>query len=509
MFLNCVFLIYNTLSIVTNVTIISNKVFNSTNIYCQSKLGLIGKGSQWKEYSGIEGLWLKYNEHMNVYFKNNLNNQPATIHAHGQQPPMYMDGVPDLDTSPITKKNPYQIAFYKPLSGTFFIHSHWGYQHELGVSAPLIIEDNPNHLPIFNTPYEYITSLIKKKKYVEVLMYLEDYGAYTDLVPNLNCTDTYSIYKYLKLKWKKDYPTFNFSNCMLPSTSTDVKYRYHLANNILYQNPKIIHINNSNTYVRLRIINAAGFTNYNIQIPKELQAILIATDSNWIKPYKNNYFWIATAQRLDLILKFNISSIKSFTIYAIAEGLNNSGKSRIILTRNTNKSRIILTRNISTSTIIPKEVGYMGFWETRLKALYPLVTRPIYKNYTLNITGDNGFMSFNKKSWQLRPLVKNFHNNPYPIKILPNKRICLKLVNYNSDNHPIHVHGHFFQLIEYNGKTINGPMRDTILVPRGNCNNITICLDTHKNQNNTKWPIHCHLSWHLVAGMLTSLEYNV
>ena len=475
----------------TNVSIISNRFFNSTD--CNTRYGLIGNGPQWKKMNGIWGLWIKYNDFLDVHFINNLQ-QPSTIHAHGQQPPMYMDGVPDLDALPMNNSGGIQKSFYKPLSGTFFLHSHWGFQHELGVSAPLIVEDNPKNIPEYED--KDITDILRLKKYDDVVMYLEDFGAYTQDTKNKNCLDTYSVYKSINNSWNQEFPNFNFSMCMEPSTTTDVNYRFHIANNKLFNSPQIIKVNNTN-FIRLRIINAAGFTNYNIQIPKKTNPILIATDSNWIEPYKNTSLWIATAQRLDVLLELKTNDY--IYINAFAEGSEFMGVSRLIIT----KSNDININNV----INKKAVGYMSNWETKLQAFYPLKDKYINKMYTLNITGDNGFMSINKKSWQLRPLVNNFIDNKYPIKVKQDQRICIKLVNFNSDDHPIHIHGHFFQLVRYNNKKINGPIRDTIMVPRGNCNNITICLNTIE-QKNTKWPIHCHLSWHLAAGMLTSIVYN-
>ena len=245
-------------------------------------------------------------------------------------------------------------------------------------------------------------------------MYLEDFGAYTQDAKNENCLDTYSVYKSLNNSWNNEYPKFNFTKCMEPSITTDVNYKFHIANNKLFDSPQIIKISNIN-YIRLRIINAAGFTNYNIQIPKKMSPILIATDSNWIEPYENISIWVATAQRLDVLLEMRLN--EDIYINAFAEGSEFMGVSRIILTKN---------NDIKINNIIKKNaVGYMSNWETKLKAFYPLKDKYIEKTYTLNITGDNGFMSINKKSWQLRPLVNNFIDNKYPIKVKQNQRICI------------------------------------------------------------------------------------
>lgn len=70
----------------------------------------------------------------------------------------------------------------------------------------------------------------------------------------------------------------------------------------------------------------------------------------------------------------------------------------------------------------------------------------------------------------------------------------------------MHLHGHFFQLVDANGTAVNGPIRDTLNVPRGDCNTVKVCFDA-VNPFKADSPLHCHLTWHLAAGMFTTVEY--
>ena len=82
----------------------------------------------------------------------------------------------------------------------------------------------------------------------------------------------------------------------------------------------------------------------------------------------------------------------------------------------------------------------------------------------------------------------------------------MTLYNHNADSHAMHLHGHSFQVIEMDKQPINGPMRDTVLMPKGGCRRVRVCFDTN---NPGVWPFHCHMNYHLAAGMLTTLEYGV
>ena len=68
--------------------------------------------------------------------------------------------------------------------------------------------------------------------------------------------------------------------------------------------------------------------------------------------------------------------------------------------------------------------------------------------------------------------------------------------------HPMHLHGTVFQVVEIDGKRINGARRDTVMVP-GKAT-VTIAFDA---DNAGRWAFHCHNSYHQEAGMMTSVEY--
>merc|ERR1712194_223313 len=133
------------------------------------------------------------------------------------------------------------------------------------------------------------------------------------------------------------------------------------------------------------------------------------------------------------------------------------------------------------------------------------------KSFALNLTGDNGFNSLNEKSWQLPPYIPKFEPNPRPLNVRLGDRVCVTFVNYNADPHPMHLHGHWFQVVEINGVAMEGALRDVVVVPRGQCNSVKVCFDADARgvaDLGAKWPLHCHMSFHLSAGMLTSVEYE-
>jgi FtsP/CotA-like multicopper oxidase with cupredoxin domain len=134
--------------------------------------------------------------------------------------------------------------------------------------------------------------------------------------------------------------------------------------------------------------------------------------------------------------------------------------------------------------------------ESRLRATNPLKPRNADRVHTLNLTGDMAkyIWSLNNVAWT--PSVP-------PLPIAKGERVELVLVNQTGMPHPMHLHGHEFQVVEIDGNRFSGAVRDTVLVPPGR--RVVIAFDANNPQGT--WAFHCHLLYHLDAGMFTTFRY--
>jgi FtsP/CotA-like multicopper oxidase with cupredoxin domain len=70
--------------------------------------------------------------------------------------------------------------------------------------------------------------------------------------------------------------------------------------------------------------------------------------------------------------------------------------------------------------------------------------------------------------------------------------------------HPVHLHGHFFQLREMNGERLRRPiLKDTIMVGHME----SFVADVVANNPGARWLLHCHNLYHHMAGMARELRY--
>ena len=89
------------------------------------------------------------------------------------------------------------------------------------------------------------------------------------------------------------------------------------------------------------------------------------------------------------------------------------------------------------------------------------------------------------------------------VRVKPGQRVALKFVNETPMSHPMHLHGHSFQVVAINDRPISGALRDTVLVPGRT--SVTVAFDAN---NPGLWFVHCHVLWHLEAGMATLVQYE-
>jgi FtsP/CotA-like multicopper oxidase with cupredoxin domain len=93
--------------------------------------------------------------------------------------------------------------------------------------------------------------------------------------------------------------------------------------------------------------------------------------------------------------------------------------------------------------------------------------------------------------------------NHMPIPVRSGERVEITFHNMSMMAHPMHLHGHVFQVVGLGTTRIAGALRDTVQVPPMSM--VTIALDAGEA---APWMLHCHHMGHLAAGMMTELAVS-
>jgi FtsP/CotA-like multicopper oxidase with cupredoxin domain len=412
-----------------------------------------------KQANGKQGIISTVNRPFNVQLENKLP-VPTAIHWHGLHPPNDQDGVPGL-TQPVIA--PGATAHYDfPLlpAGTHWMHSHEGLQEAFLLSAPLIVHD-PADQGIDEQ---------------EIIFFLGDFSFTTP--PEI----------YAKLR-KPAKPMPSKPMAMSKPDANDWDYDAYLANDRTLTDPDVVRVE-KNGKVRLRIINGSSGTNFFISLGN-LKGDVIATDGMPVKPYTGSYFPLAIAQRLDIRMQLPVEG--AFPILALREDATE--QAGIVLA--TSKAPI---KKVPVKAAAPAGLLTLDM-ESRLIPVAPLAAKPVDQSFDLRLGGDMA-----RYSWTINEIAFDVAN-PRSEKILARvkngQRVALKFINETGMSHPMHLHGHSFQLTEINGKPLNGPVRDTVLVPPKA--SVTVAFDAN---NPGTWYVHCHVLWHLAAGMAALVQYE-
>lgn len=90
---------------------------------------------------------------------------------------------------------------------------------------------------------------------------------------------------------------------------------------------------------------------------------------------------------------------------------------------------------------------------------------------------------------------RRLSENPEPYRFARNERVRLTLINDTMMTHPMHLHGHFFEIV--NGHGDHQPLKHTVMVMPGGRVDLDLTADAPGD-----WAFHCHLLYHMHAGMM-------
>jgi len=415
------------------------------------------------------GIVAEAGQRFHVRLVNELD-EHTLVHWHGLTPPSDQDGVPELSQPSIRAGTDYEYDFQLARAGTNWMHSHVGLQEQQLLAAPLIVRDPGDatrdeqevvillHDFTFRDPAEILAGLgggmgdMGSMAGMDHSRMSHGSGGAMGMQPHLN----------------------------------DIEFDAYLANDRTLSDPEIVRVE-SGGRVRLRIINAAASTNFWLDLGA-LAGDLVAVDGHLVAPLSGNRLPLAIAQRVDIRLQLPAGAA-AYPILAVREG--DTARTGVVLAT----AGAAIAR-LADRTETPTAALDLGL-ERRLSAhgsLADTAVRPV-RRHVLNLTG--GMMGF----------VWGFNGRRFgedtPLVVRQGERVEIQLVNRTDMSHPIHLHGHPFQVVAIDDAALAGAVRDTVLVPVGGRVTIAFAAD-----NPGHWAFHCHNLYHMAAGMMTSVRYE-
>lgn len=432
---------------------------------------------------GTHGIRLREGDAFNVVLRNQTA-EPTVMHWHGLIPPSSQDGAGDVSMPSIDAGA--QVAFNFPVgsAGTYWMHAHTLQEQQL-LAAPLIVTDAGQ----------------AKRDEQEVVILLHDFSFKSpeELLAGLNGAgheshDSDAMYhdampmKGMHMSGSDgamgsmmaSMPGMQMGGAAMPMDLNDIDYDAYLANDRTLDDPEVVRVENGSR-VRVRVINGATATAFTIDLGN-LQGTLIAVDGQPVQPVTGRRFPLTMGQRIDVLLQLPRDS-RAFPILALREG--SEERTGIILQPKGARISKVASKGRTQGPVLDLAL------ESRLRAAAPLASRQRNKAFDMALTGD---MAAYRWGQETHPRLAVDGGN----------RVEVTMRNTTMMAHPMHLHGHRFQVVAIDGRRFAGAMRDTVLVPPRR--SVAIAIDA---DNPGQWPFHCHHLYHMARGMMTMFAYNV
>ena len=500
-----------------------------------------------------------------IHVHNNLKNQDSSLHWHGLLLPGIMDGVPGFNGFNGIKPNQdFTYKFKVRQSGTYWYHAHSKGQEQDGLYGALVIypKDKKPLATHEKAERDYVVMLsdFHEQKSDDIQKNLKISAEYYQ-----NQRETMGdVWKQAKrdglgATWS-DRKMWNQMR-MLKTDLSDVTGYTFLVNGKTPEQNWTAQFK-PNEKVRLRFINASAMSFFDVRIPN-LKMTVVSADGQPVKPVNVDEFRIGAAETYDVIVEpktahyqieaesidrsgFAIATLQNELSPNIATVQKPQARPRALLnmadmghgggdsnvdhtkmnhadmqgmdhskmdhgdmqdmdhakmnhamqandhsqhqqtTSSKNDDVVEGWANAST----PK--GDKALQYSDLKSLTPQVdTREATSELVIRLGG-----TMERYIWTING--KKF-SDAEPLKVKYGERIRIKFINDSMMAHPMHLHGMFMQL-ENGQAAVDMPNKHTIIVPPAKT--VTALLTADELG---EWAIHCHLLYHMSAGMMNKL----
>ena len=498
---------------------------------------------------------------LRVTFANRLD-EPASIHWHGLLLPSDQDGVPYLNTTPIGVKQQFTFEFPVSQTGTYWYHSHTDFQIQRGVYGSIVFaEPEPSttgHAAHANG-HAAATHLPRDSDSLqEEVVLFSDWSNEPpmEVLANLKKDDDYYAFKKNNVQsWDRvldaGAPAIahrlrqSFTR-MGPMDLADVAYDAFLANG---QRETDISLDNDQAKeVKLRLINGSTSSYFDIEYAGGPMRI-IAADGQAVEPILVQRLRMATAETYDVIVP--VASNSRFELRATSfdgSGYSSTfvGNGKRIAAPTVPRPNLLLPMHEMTDMPAghsghaeaeaaqtmnhvghampgqsPPQTGHRMSRQTTSQdehaqhadqiAAEPAVIAHLTDYADLRARESTALPS--NRTVQTIPLALTGNMQRYVwgfdgraqredprLLITEGDSVRLELSNQTMMHHPIHLHGHFFRVI--NGQGDRSPLKHTVDVPP--MGRVVIEFAATENQD---WLFHCHNQYHMKSGMNRVISY--
>ena len=458
----------------------------------------------WTYGSTVPGTEIRVTQgdFVQVELKNNLK-EPVTIHWHGYPLLSAMDGVPGINQDSVKPGETFTYEFSADVVGTYWYHSHQESSNQVdkGLYGALIVE--PKDKTKIDKDFTLILDeWMSDPSGMDSMVGMNDSSLQSSSdMSGMNMSGGMSMDSTGNSEQGKDMKASGDTSMEGMDMSSDnpqmteeemMAYMYDIYT-VNGKSGELIEPLNvkKGDIVRLRFINA-GYRSHGIHIPGQ-DIKVVSTDGQDITGagiIKDQIINIAPGERYDV--EFTITSEDDFILDAHDDNAYNDQLQIPVKVEGGSGK----TLEESKDNELP--IFDLITYGTPSKGEFSLDDQfTVDYNVELNmmIEGNTQKYTINGKVFSELPALK----------IKKGDLVKLTYENKSEVDHPMHLHGHFFQILSRNGKAVTGApmMKDTLLIKPGEKYIVAFKADNPGN-----WVQHCHELHHAAGGMMQSVQYT-
>lgn len=425
-------------------------------------------------------------------------NEDVSIHWHGILLPPLEDGVPFVNTPPIYPGNSRTFRFPIRQSGTYWYHSHTMLQEQKGVFGAIVIHPKND-------------TIKADKEAVVVLSDWSDENA-DQIIRNLKKDGDYYLYKKGTMRsyfeaaseGKLVNQFKNEWSRMGGMDLSDVGYDAFLING--KRESQLIEVK-AGERIRLRIINAASSTYFQVSLGG-LPMSVVSADGKDVVPLQADEILMGMAETYDVL--FTVPENKNYELRATAQdGTGHAstfiGAGEKIFAKDVPRPDPYATMDHGAMIGMghsqhhhhqharPEVFGTLSV--DKLKALEPMSFPKEAKVHDLKLVLDGDMRRY---VWHING--KTIRQDRL-LTVNPGEVVRITYQNNSMMHHPMHLHGHFFRVLNEHGKY--SPWKHTVDVPPMGSRTIEFYTDEPG-----QWMLHCHNLFHMESGMARVVRYS-
>jgi FtsP/CotA-like multicopper oxidase with cupredoxin domain len=418
-----------------------------------------------------------------ILFKNNTDTA-ASVHWHGLVLPSGQDGAPPAIDPIIEPGETKKFEFTIQQSGTHWFHIHAGLKKQRGVFGSIIISPKEGERVLSDRSEVIALMDWTNDDPDEVLRTLKSGNDYYSLKKG----SMQSLLGAAKAGALLD--TFKRSFMRMPPMDiSDVANDGFLSNG----EPEMSIPARPGERVRLRFINTAATTYFYLQFAGGPVQV-VSADGRDVQPVELGRFLIAIGETYDLLV--TVPEGGAFEFRATAQ--DGTGHTSVFI----GEGNRIFAPDVKKPNLYKMSMKGMGGDSERPMAPYRKL-RSLHKTslpagvppreIVLTLSGD-----MERYIWSLDG------KEVFPDKIIRvrhGESTRFVLVNKTMMHHPLHLHGHYFRVI--NGQGDYAPLKHTVDIPP-----MTTRVIEFENKENKTWSFHCHVLYHVLSGMALEVSYQ-